>query len=69
MIHQQDSPTAIDRLLTPAEAGAMLGLKPSTLASYRKHGLPLPYVRLNAQCVRYKLSDVQAYIAEKEAQI
>jgi len=69
MIQEASSPTAIDRLLTPAETSAMLGLKPSTLSAYRKHGVPLPYVRLNCQCVRYKLSEVQAYIAQKESQV
>ena len=49
----------------------MVGLKPSTLAAYRQgyvQGDPIPYVRLNGQCIRYKLSEVQAWIESKESE-
>jgi predicted DNA-binding transcriptional regulator AlpA len=72
--HSSSSTPAFDRLLRPSEVATLVGLKPSTLSAYRKRsgntgGVPLPYVRLNGQCVRYKLSDVQAWIAEKESQL
>ena len=61
-----------DRLLTTAEAAHILAVKPSTLVEYRKassHAHGPRYVRLNSQVVRYRLSDVLAYIAVQESRV
>jgi len=54
-----------DPLLTTEQAAAMLGLAPGTLQFYRsvpRRDPGLPYVRINARCVRYRRSDVLAFI-------
>ena len=51
-----------DKLLTAVEASEILGLKESTLAQYRWRGdNTLPWVKLG-KSIRYKLSEVEAYI-------
>jgi excisionase family DNA binding protein len=51
------------RLLTPTQAAEMLGVNEQTLAVWRSQGrYDLPYVRVG-RCVRYKLSDVEQWIA------
>jgi predicted DNA-binding transcriptional regulator AlpA len=51
-----------DKLLTAVEASDILGLKESTLAQYRWRGdTRLPWVKLG-KAIRYKLSDIEAYI-------
>ncbi|UQN29585.1 helix-turn-helix transcriptional regulator [Brachybacterium kimchii] len=59
-------PVVGDRLLTEQEAASMLGLKPATLRTWRSTGhTPQPrHVKVSARAVRYRLSDVQAHIAD-----
>jgi hypothetical protein len=62
-------PAAEDRLLTPAQAAERLGLRTETLKKYRKATSPTigpRFVRLNDRVVRYKLSDLVAYVAQRE---
>lgn len=50
-------------LLDTRAAAFMLRLSPGHLTNLRSEGVPgLPFVRLGARAVRYKLSDVLAYI-------
>jgi hypothetical protein len=58
-----------DPLLTPAQAGALLGVAPNTLANWRaQYGQArLAFVKLNDRDVRYRHSTVQAYVAAREA--
>jgi predicted DNA-binding transcriptional regulator AlpA len=56
-----------DRLLTPIEAGTMLGLKASTLADWRYAGVGPTYIRLAPNAVRYRLSDLLRYIASQKS--
>jgi len=61
-----------ERFLTTAEAAAILAVRPSTLVEYRKASAKVhgpQYVRLNSQVVRYRLSDVLAYIAAQESRV
>jgi predicted DNA-binding transcriptional regulator AlpA len=54
-----------DRLLTEKEAAALLGLAPNTLRTWRstgRAGQPC-WCKIGRAC-RYRLSDVQAYIAQ-----
>ncbi|MBK0332511.1 helix-turn-helix domain-containing protein [Brachybacterium sp. MASK1Z-5] len=58
-------PVVGDRLLTEQEAASMLGLKPATLRTWRstgRAGQPR-WCKIGRAC-RYRLSDVQAYIAD-----
>lgn len=51
-----------DKLLTPAEAAGFLGLSRQTLNCWRmsgRHGLPFMKA---GRVVRYKLSDLQAFV-------
>ncbi|MDG3440153.1 helix-turn-helix transcriptional regulator [Nitrospirillum amazonense] len=43
----------ISRLLTPEEAGQLMGVAPQTLAHWRARGSGPAYVLLSARCVRY----------------
>jgi predicted DNA-binding transcriptional regulator AlpA len=62
-------PIAEDRLLTTSQAAERLGLRTETLKKYRKATSPTrgpKYVRLNDRVVRYKLSELVAYISQQE---
>lgn len=53
-----------NNLLTPKEAAAMLRSSVSSMNSLRSQGkLNLPYVKFNSR-IRYKLSDIQKWIAD-----
>lgn len=54
-----------DPLLTPSETAARLGIAPSTLNIWRCTGrYNLPFVKAGAR-VRYRTSDVEAFIARR----
>ena len=54
--------TTSDRLINPAEAADILGTTPGTLSVWRcQSRYSLPYVKVG-KSVRYKLSDVWAFI-------
>lgn len=56
---QQRNPIALDLV----DAAAMLGVSPSTLNRLRVAG-QVPYARFG-RLVRYRLSDLEAYAAER----
>ena len=51
------------RLLRTEEAAALLGYTPRTLAVWRHRGEGPPHVRINGRTVRYRRSDLEAWIA------
>lgn len=54
-----------NHLLTPAEAGAILGVTVGTLQIWRTtRRYPLPYVK-SGRLVRYRIEDVQAFIESR----
>ena len=61
----------VDRLISEAEAAALLGLAPITLRRQRCTGqvpgqlIEIPYIKLGDRCVRYSLNDIQAIIADR----
>jgi predicted site-specific integrase-resolvase len=55
-----------DRLLTPNETGEFLRVTERTLADWRVRGVPLRYIRLTGRGVRYRESDVLAFVASRE---
>lgn len=54
-----------DHLLTAAAAGELLATPPKTLESWRTKGKGPKYVKLG-HAVRYRYSDIMAYIAALE---
>lgn len=53
----------ISRMLTPEEAGTVLGIAPQTLAHWRARGSGPAYVLLSARCVRYDEAVLRAWLA------
>lgn len=51
-------------LLTEKDAAAMLRLKAKTLQARRVTGSPPKFVKLGRRTVRYRLEDLEQYIAE-----
>ena len=53
-----------ERLLTPKQAGELLGFSPSTLAQWRCYKtVDVPYVKMGS-VVRYKKSDITKFIED-----
>lgn len=50
------------RLLTPEEAGQLMGLAPQTLAHWRARGTGPVYVLLSARCVRYDEATLRSWL-------
>jgi excisionase family DNA binding protein len=53
------------RLLTTTEVAELTGLSPETLAQWRWLKKELPFIRLGTKCVRYRQSDVDAWLAKR----
>lgn len=49
-------------LLTPKEAAEYLGIPEGTLAQWRSQRRGPPYIKLEERLVRYRLSDLEAYL-------
>lgn len=63
MMHQTPSNfTPDDTLLTAAEAADMLRMDVATLANMRARGEGLPWFKLPSGAVRYRMSEVLAWI-------
>ena len=60
---QTPPPEPIEQLLDEGAAARLLGLQRHTLATQRCLGrLKLPYVRLGGRAIRYRPSDLAAYV-------
>lgn len=57
----------IQKLLTTEQAASLLGLKPSTLETWRSRGGGPPFVRIGKRAARYSLEDLDAYIEARRA--
>jgi predicted DNA-binding transcriptional regulator AlpA len=70
-MNQDTNPThappllAAPLLVNEAGAAALLGLKPRTLTEWRMLGTGPAYVRISNRCIRYRLSDLDAWAAER----
>ncbi len=53
------------KLLRQEEAAAMLNVAPRTLEAWRFRGEGPPWVRISGRCVRYRKSDLLAFIEER----
>jgi predicted DNA-binding transcriptional regulator AlpA len=60
-----------DTLIDTREAAARMGIKPATLHWWRWAGVPdqPPSVRCGKRGVRYRASDVAAWIATRESNV
>lgn len=56
-----------DRLLTPREVAAMLGISDKTLERWRGTGEGPLFVRLSGKCVRYRREDVEEFVTTRIA--
>ena len=55
-----------ERLLTRPEGAELLGVAPQTLANWASMGKGPRFGRVGSRSVRYRLSDLLAYVAELE---
>jgi excisionase family DNA binding protein len=55
----------ITKLLTTDDVAEMTGLSPETLAQWRWLRKEIPFVRLGKKCVRYRQSDIDAWLAKR----
>jgi excisionase family DNA binding protein len=53
------------KLLTTDDVAEMTGLSPETLAQWRWLRKEIPFVRLGKKCVRYRQSDIDAWLAKR----
>ncbi len=55
-------------LLTTTQVSAALGLQPSTLKKWRVLGIGPKFVRVGKREIRYRQSDVKAFISHSNAE-
>jgi excisionase family DNA binding protein len=53
------------RLLTTEDVAEITGLSPETLAQWRWLKKEIPFLRLGTKCVRYRQSDIDAWLAKR----
>jgi excisionase family DNA binding protein len=53
------------KLLTTDDVAEMTGLSPETLAQWRWLKKEIPFVRLGKKCVRYRQSDIDAWLEKR----
>lgn len=58
---KQGNPYVIDE----NEAAAFMGISPKTLQGWRTRRMGPPYVRIARKCIRYRKTDLQAYMDER----
>jgi excisionase family DNA binding protein len=52
-----------DKLLTTKEAAPFLGVSEAFLERDRWAGARIPFIKIGSRAVRYRLSDLEAYIS------
>ena len=55
-----------EKLLKPTEAAELLGVATTTLAHWRSKGVGPSYSALNARTIRYKLSEILAFVDQRD---
>jgi excisionase family DNA binding protein len=56
---------AAARLLTADDVAELTGLSVETLAQWRSQRKGIPYVKISRNCVRYRQSDLDGWLAER----
>ncbi|MEE1295688.1 MAG: helix-turn-helix domain-containing protein [Bifidobacterium sp.] len=64
MKQSPDSPS--ERMLTAREVARMLHVSERTVSNWRYRSEGPDFVRISKTCVRYRLSDVRRWMAERE---
>ena len=59
--------TPIDQFLTTRDVAAILSLNPQTVIEWRRGRNGPPWVRIGQKAIRYRRSDLEAWIATGEA--
>lgn len=59
-----DSDGGRAKLMTPAEAAALLNVNVKVLERWRGTGSDLPFVKLSGKTSRYRYDDIAAFVAE-----
>lgn len=54
-----------EKLLTNTDVAKLLGIAPRSLEQMRHKGTSPPFVRISSRCVRYRMADVERWIAER----
>ena len=54
----------VSALLTPAVVAEITGLSVETLAQWRSRRQGIPFIKISRNCVRYRQSDLDAWVAE-----
>ena len=57
--------TKSERLLNPEDVAAITGLSVETLAQWRSQKRGIQYVKISRNCVRYRQSDLDGWLAER----
>ena len=52
-------------LIDEKRAAEILGVKPRSLQAWRIRGGGPPYVKISAKCVRYRITDLEEWAAER----
>ena len=53
-------------LLSPKQAADLLGIEPSTLATWRcRQPKLLPWIQISPRCIRYRPEDIEAFIEKR----
>jgi hypothetical protein len=55
-------------LLTQTQAAALLHVEPRTMESWRQHRVGPRYIRYSRRCVRYRIEDIQDWLAAQTVQ-
>jgi excisionase family DNA binding protein len=63
--HPERNLTAPSRLLTAEDVADLTGLSVETLAQWRSQKKGIPYVKISRNCVRYRQSDLDGWLAER----
>jgi predicted DNA-binding transcriptional regulator AlpA len=61
-----DSKPKREVLLTTGQAAEMLAIQRETLADWRVQGRGPRFLQLSLRCIRYRRSDVEKWIAQRE---
>jgi excisionase family DNA binding protein len=56
---------AVARLLTAEDVAELTGLSVETLAQWRSQKKGMPYLKISRNCVRYRQSDLDGWLAER----
>ena len=65
-INPRTSELSGDRIVGSREAARLIGLAMSTLAKRRAEGTGPPYIELSKRKAGYRLSDLNAWLANRE---